>query len=447
MRHSDIQAQQPNLEIVRPRSLEALSCAAVDQCKFDQGFVRPAYENFCFSRLPGFTETVLLGTSNLPTLPPEVHDAVASFHRPGLQSFDHVVFVFFDAFGWESLQRFRESSLFLQQFDQRGLVAKTTSQFPSATAAHIATSFCGLPAYEHMVCGWDYYEPNVGRMIRPLKFAFTDEPQPDSLRRAGVSPEKVLPPSRIIPVLTSQGVTVRFRGPQEYYASTFNTAYGESEGYRSLDHGVAQVVDLIKAGPHKSYQHLYIDSYDSTCHKFGIGAPQSDEVARKALESLRGLLQDASLPPTLLIVSADHGHIKSPPQNAIPLNVVVPGIEDLLKRDSRGAPIRFSGGLRHLFLHPEPQYQEHLVAELRGKLHGAANVMTLPELQTAGLLGPKAIDQSFADRLGTIGILPYAGHSVYWFEPPLFQYGDASHHGGASFQEMETPLLMMPLGV
>ena len=125
----------------------------------------------------------------------------------------------------------------------------------------------------------------------------------------------------------------------------------------------------------------------------------------------------------------------------------MPGIEQLLKRDARGSPIRFSGGLRHLFLHPEPQHQEHLVAELKSKLYGAAKVMTLPELQAAGFLGPKAIDQAFIDRLGTIGILPYAEHSVYWFEPPLFKYVDTSHHGGASFQEMETPLLMMPLGV
>jgi hypothetical protein len=432
--------QETDAQLRLPTNLERLSTAAVDACKFGPGFVRPAYENFCFSRLPGFFEHTLLGSTERANFPQAVLSAI--------ERFDHIIFVFVDAFGWQTFERFRDSAPFLREVDRHGAVLKTTSQFPSTTATHVTTAFTGLAAYEHEICGFDYFEPRVGRMIRPLRFAFSDE-NPDSLRTAGYSPAEVLPDSLMIPRLRSNDVMLRFFGPEAFFPSSFNSNYAPSEvlqGFDSFSHGIERARFMVGGSPRTSYQSVYTETYDSTCHKWGVAADQSDQAARDILRALERFLQWSGLPRTLLVISADHGHISDIQGGGIPINKVVPDITSMLKRDVRGSPIRFSGGLRHLCLHPRPECEQHLLGLLRERLAGAATVMTVPELEHAGLLGPGKVKDSFISRLGTIGILPHAGYSVYWDEAPRFTYGDRSHHGGASAQEMETPLLLLPLG-
>lgn len=426
--------------LARPSTLLQSSLSAVEGCRFGEGFVRPAYENFCFSNLPGFFEQTLLGSTSRGSLPNEV--------ARSLGDFDHVIFAFVDAFGWQSFERFRESSRFLQAFEKDGLVLKATSQFPSTTAAHVTTIMSGLPAYEHEVCGWDYYEPRVGRMIKPLRFSFSEDKDPGTLRTMGFTASQVLPRGNFISNLLDNEVNVQFHGPAAFYPSPFNLRYAPKHtlrGYSSVRAAIGSIVEAISEKPSRSFHSLYIDSYDSTCHQHGVGAPKSDEVATEILRAL-GTFLNYSIPgKTLLVVSADHGQISDVPGNKIAVNLIVPELPSLLKLDGRGEPIRFSGGKRYLFLHPRDDVRDSLVAELRAKLSGAATVMTLPELHSAGLLGPGPLKDSFAERLGSIGILPHAGFSVSWFEPPTFEDRDLSGHGGVSPQEMETPMLFLPL--
>jgi hypothetical protein len=426
--------------LVMPQSLEQLSMAAVRACHLNEGFVRPAYDDFCFSGIPGFIEHTLTGSTNLRCFPQEVLSAVGRF--------DHVVFVFFDAFGWESFQRFRDSSPFLEAIDRDGIVMQTTSQFPSTTAAHVITAQSGQAAFEHQVCGWEYYEPNVGKMIKPLPFSFCDQPSRDSLLRAGFSPEQVLPSSNFIPNLMRKGVSVRFHGPEAFYPSSFGKQYAPVEslrGFASLAEGVDAVLKTFSAKPVRSYQMLYHDAYDVVCHGSGVGSSLADTVAQKTLKDLERLLSLRGNPRTLLLVSADHGQIKEHDDGAVAINHVMPTLEDLLKRDLVGSPIFFSGGKRHLCLHPRSECEDFVVHELRAKLAGAADVLTLDQMFQAGLLGPFEASPSFVERLGSVAVLPKPGFSVYW-DKPGFGRGDPSSHGGVSPQEMETPLLLMRLG-
>ena len=421
-------------------SLEARSISAVDACRFGDGFVRPAYEGFCFSNLPGLFEKLIFGSTAKSSFPKEVSDKLGVY--------EHVIFAFVDAFGWESFERFRDTSRFLKAVDRDGIVIKSTSQFPSTTAAHVSTILSGLPVYDHGVCGWDYYEPRVGRMVKPLVYSFSEDKDPDTLRKAGFSPELVLPRGHFLSNLRARDVHVELHGPAAYYPSPFNLRYSPINsvyGYSSLREGVARICESLMAKPGRSYHTLYADKYDSACHEFGVGAPQSDAVATEILRSLGTFLNRSFPLRSLLIVSADHGQIATPAGQKIAVNTLLPGIEKLLKLDIRGEPIRFSGGKRYLFLHPKDEHRESIVQELRSKLHGAATVMTLPELGAAGLLGPGPLKESFAERLGSVGILPHTGYSVHWYEPPMFDDKGLSGHGGLSPQEMETPVLFLPL--
>lgn len=425
----------------RHTSFEEMSTSAVNACRFGPGFVRPAYEHFCFSNLPGFFEQLLTGSTTRGNFPSALGNALGRY--------DHVIFVFFDAFGWESFQRFRASSPFLRRFDNDGIVMKTTAQFPSTTAAHVTTMMSGQPAFTHEVCGWNYYEPRAGRMIKPLPFSFSEDKEPGTLAAAGFTPSSILPSGSFFEDLARKAVDVELHGPMAFFPSPFGTRYADASifrGFQSLGEGLANVRGSLQSRAAPSYRFLYADAYDTACHQHGVGANEADSVAQAMLDDLCGFTEGGFPQRTLLVLSADHGQVMDAPKNSIPINHLIPNITEYLKRDALGQPIRFSGGRHHLFLHPQDSAREHLLAELRNKLSGAAEVATLQELSKMGLLGPDPISESYAERLGSIGILPHAFHGVYWEEPPAFTNDEPSTHGGTTWQEMETPVLLLPLG-
>jgi hypothetical protein len=421
-------------------SFEERSSGAIRASAISSDIVRPAYDSFCFAHLPGLCETVLLGNTARMSFPKELQSAVGRF--------DHVVFCFFDAFGWRSFERFRETSPLLKAVDQQGITLKTTSQFPSTTAVHVTTEVTGKPFFEHAVCGWDYFEPRVGRMIKPLRFSFSEDGESGTLLKAGLKPESVLPGADLLPSLIQKGVTVYRHGPEAYFPSPYNSSFcplSSIKGYSSLDSGVKSVQSVIDEGVKKSYQVLYTDDYDIICHKQGVVSDDADRVAQATLRSLESFLNWSPKTPTLLILTADHGQITTSDAGTINILTLVPDIREYLKKDARGLPIRFSGGSRNLFLHVREDCIDQLSNELRQRLAGAATVMTVPEACQAGMLGVTRVSEGLSERLGTLLVIPHRGYVVGWIEPPEFSEAPFSNHGGASPEEMETPLLLLPL--
>ena len=74
--------------------------------------------------------------------------------------------VLLDAFGWAFVQRHADHP-FLRRLE----ITQASSQFPSTTTAHLTTLYSGLPVTEHGLYEWRCYEPLVGKVIRPLRFA------------------------------------------------------------------------------------------------------------------------------------------------------------------------------------------------------------------------------------------------------------------------------------
>jgi hypothetical protein len=419
---------------------ESVSKQLVSQARLSGGAVRPLYGSLCFSSLPGLIEKSLLGETRRSC--PDWLNAKA------LGDFDRVVFVFFDAFGWESFERFRDDSAALQRFNSDGLVLQTTSQFPSTTATHVTTIMSGKSGYEHEVCGWDYYEPRAGRVIRPLKYLDSALPDTSPMSKLQSATEDVLPGGDFLTGLMRAGVELNLHGPAAYFPSTYSSRYVSAQacqGYQTLEEGFGKVAQNLRQSGGKSYDYVYIDSYDTACHKEGVGGRGPDEVARFVLAQINGLIEKERHDKTLLIVSADHGQIANKPGGSLKLQDFCPDIASYLKRDSRGEPIRFSGGPRYLFLHAREDAAPALINQLSDKFADTASILNMEELGGAGFLGPTPVANSYLERLGTIAILPNPGYSVAWHEPPVFTKQDYSGHGGVSPQEMETPLLLLPL--
>ena len=86
--------------------------------------------------------------------------------------------------GWRSCERHADHPLL-----RRLEIEPLRSQFPSTTTAHLTTLYSGLPVEEHGLYEWRCYEPQEGRVIRPLLFAPAHEGMP-TLR---ITPQQLLP--------------------------------------------------------------------------------------------------------------------------------------------------------------------------------------------------------------------------------------------------------------
>ena len=67
------------------------------------------------------------------------------------------------------------------------------------------------------------------------------------------------------------------------------------------------------------------------------------------------------------------------------------------------------------------------------------------ELLDAGLFGP-APSAALRQRLGDVVVLPVLGEAVYWYTPGRFRQTLWGQHGGLTAQEMEIPLIALPVG-
>src|SRR4051812_9935383 len=105
------------------------------------GTVRPLPDGYTFAALPATVERLLLGRNDGGLPPAALGDAPARV--------ECVVLVLLDAFGWRFLDRHADRHPLLRRFIDHGTVAKLTTQFPSATPAHVTTLHTGRPVVEH----------------------------------------------------------------------------------------------------------------------------------------------------------------------------------------------------------------------------------------------------------------------------------------------------------
>ena len=155
----------------------------------------PAHGRACFDMLPATVVAALTGASVDPPL-----DLGRLAGR-----YEHVVIVYFDAFGWKWYERHSEHPL-LEHARAHGHVSKLTSQFPSTTAAHMTTIHTGLPVGSHGVYEWFMLLRKANRIIAPLLFSFAGDAIPNTLLDHGVSPSDVFPEGDFYATLRQAGV-------------------------------------------------------------------------------------------------------------------------------------------------------------------------------------------------------------------------------------------------
>jgi predicted AlkP superfamily pyrophosphatase or phosphodiesterase len=418
---------------------------AVDGSTFSQHFIRPRYDSYCFSNIPA-TIAWLLSGQGQPALPLDVFGDLPT-------SYEKVIFFFVDGFGWRFFERYAEHYPILKTIATDGVVSKLTSQFPSTTAAHVTSIHTGLDVGQSGVYEWYYYEPLVDEIIMPLRFSFGyDRMTPDTLKRAGIPSTAFFPQQTFYQGLLAQGITSHVFQPQAYAHSTYSQIVFQGaaiHGYTSLSEALASLAELVKTpefGP--TYYFFYFDRIDSKGHLAGPDSPVFDE----AVKEFSTALYDALYQPargktgkTLLLLSADHGHMQVDPHTTFYLNVHLPELTRLFKTNARGVPIVPAGSPRDMFLYIREEQMPEAIALLQQRLAGKAEIYATQDLLAQGFFGTHAPSPELLGRLGNVVILPLPGETVWWLEAGSYDMTFLGHHGGLTPHEMEIPLLALPL--
>lgn len=405
-------------------------------------FVKPEYGARCFSDIPGFIRSLLVGGES-SALRPE------SFERLP-QRYQTVLLLFIDAFGWRFFEQTADRYPFLQRFVRQGSVSKLTSQFPSTTAAHVTALYTGQPVGQHGVFEWQYYEPLLDAIVQPLPFTFAGEKQPEALRATGVTGEAILPRNEFVRGLRAAGVNVVVSQPGLLNGSTYSQMISQGAvtlPYKTQPETLVNLGIAMDEAEGPALFSLYLPQIDAICHDYGPDSMQLEaemDACFAGLESWFRREQARGRSDTLLMLTADHGQVSVDPDTVVYLNTrpEFADLKPMLRTNRQGQVLAPAGSPRDMFLYVQPDRIEEARGLLSTLLAGKAVVARTGDLVAEGYFGPPPFSPNFLPRLGDLVILPFEGESVWWHEKDRFEMKFYGHHGGLTAGEMEIPLLL-----
>ncbi|ERJ10900.1 alkaline phosphatase family protein [Haloplasma contractile] len=422
--------------------LNTNSIDAVNNSLFSKRFMKPLNDTYCFENIPG-TVKYLLGAENAGKALPK--DVIGSKN-----SYNKVVVLLIDGFGWKFFEKYKEHSRFISDAIERkdAVVSKLTTQFPTSTTSNITTMHTGMSVSQSGILEWFQYEPLIDDAYTPFLFNRAGEVNTDTLVNEGIKPEDILPRRSVYEDLKNNQINSYSFHYEYINESTYSSLISkdtEQIHYEVLSEGLEVLRQKLKQNE-KAYYYFYYPDFDKYCHKNG---PDSEEAETEIIKTLNDLdvffeTIQGEVSDTLFILTADHGLTSVVPERAIYLNKECPEILEHLKTKSNGDYIAPCGGFRNMFLHVKEGKVNDVKEVLSKQLHGKAEVFTIPELLDEGIFGSNEPSPDFLRRVGDLVILSYKDEAVWWYEEEKFSVNILGQHGGLTKEEIEIPFVVSP---
>ncbi|UPW00469.1 alkaline phosphatase family protein [Halorussus gelatinilyticus] len=397
------------------------------------GYLFPDYEGYCFANVP-HTVAAALGVETGRTLP---DDALAGVS----DEFERVLVVLVDGLGFRQWRRERDRHPLLDRLSTVGRVTPLTSVYPSETAAAMTTFHTGALPVEHGVVGWNVYEPTTDEAFEALPFQTKDGDEP------AVSRSEVADADPLYPELADAGVSSHHVVPFDE-----TTAGATTRVYESLDEFPVTVAETVADAADPAYCFAYLDHVDAAAHESGTESADYRETVGEVFDALDAVVSkldaEGTADETLLVVTADHGHVNTDPER----NVNLDRREDLLaalRRRDDGTPVKFAGSMRNGHLHlrdDSPENAAEVAADLRADLD--ARVFERAEIldgDASGgdrfdghLFGDAPASETFRRRLGD-AVVSHRDLGVWWGNEEPGELAYVGMHGGLHPDEMLVP--------
>jgi len=394
----------------------------------EDGSLFPAYEDYCFANVP-HTVASLLGADTGRTLPDDALDGVET------GDVDTVVVALVDGFGLDGWKRTRDDHEFLRRVTERGVVTPLTSIYPSETAAAITTFHTGRLPAEHGVVGWNVYEPTVDEAFEALPFRTKSGGEP-----AGLSRDDVANAEPLYPDLAAEGVESTLVDPH-----AAEQPGARERPYERLDEVGTVLRDAVETADDPAYVFAYVPHVDHAAHAEGTDSATYDETVGAVFDQLEAALGDgidgATAENTLLVVTADHGHVDTDPARNVDLSAV-DGVVDSLRQHADGSPVRFSGSPRNVHLQLPPDRVDGVRDDLVAR--GDARAFTREEALDRDLFGDVEPSATFRRRCGDL-VLTHRDLGTWWGDAEPEELDLVGMHGGLHPHEMLVPFAAVRL--
>jgi hypothetical protein len=409
----------------------------------DAHLVKPMTADYSFGNIPNTVEMLLTGAQRRPVLPPDCFGG--SYPKP-----KRVVVILIDAFGYQFWQRYAARSKTLTRVLKEGVLTPISALFPSTTAASISTLNLGVPPSEHSLYEWNVYIPAYGEVIQSLAFA-TIGSQPVPCQAKGYDPREMLSVHETIHTrLRRQGVRSVQLAHADYAHSPYNSVIGVGADvipHRSLQEALGHLRACLHTPPSApELVGFYWAGLDYVAHVFGPSSAEFEAETLAFWSAMDATLAGLPDPETLILFTADHGHVGARAEDTLYLNHRWPQLRQWLSVSATGQTIWPNGSPRDVFLHIVPERRAETLKLLQVGLADVATVMTVDAAIASLLFGPGPIHPELRRRLGDILVLPHLGHFIWWHEPGLMGNPLHGHHGGLSREEMTTILGVYPGG-
>jgi len=245
------------------------------------------------------------------------HFGVETHHPPyplgdfvDLNGVRKIVLVILDAMGYRNLEKLRERRTL--RILERGKFLIGTSVFPTTTATAL-TSFCtALTPQEHGMMGYILFLKEFGTLTNMIEFSPVGFPR-DSLLERGLNIHHFLERETIFQKLRKEGVK-----PVAVTANIFrNTGLSKMhhegalvKGYHSISDMVTIIKKILREDE-RTFVFAYWGLADTLGHRLGADGAAYQTELYWVLRILENELVNILPKDTLLIISSDHGQVKT----------------------------------------------------------------------------------------------------------------------------------------
>ncbi|MCC6532105.1 MAG: alkaline phosphatase family protein [Burkholderiales bacterium] len=342
----------------------------------------------------------------------------------------NIVFFLVDGLGYNYLAELGRGGAL---FDH--LAGRLTSVFPSTTASAITTSFTGASPQEHGHIGWFNWFPEAEVVAAALPFRRRGDDVP--LGEIGIRSEQLFAARSLFDRLDVRSLVVSHQPIIDSDYSRHFCGRAQRSGYSDLTGLVDCVVAAVRASSERKYVYAYYPGLDALAHKHGIASTQTATRLTAIDAAFADLLRRLSGTDTALVVSADHGFIDTPPDEALELERF-PQLAELLRLPLTGEP-------RVAFCHVTPGATEEFIRRAQGALGARAEVRASREIIAAGWFGPGTPHPRLADRAGDVTLVMRGHGTIRDHLPGEKRHVLIGNHGGVTEDEMLVPLVVARL--
>jgi hypothetical protein len=428
------------------------TAAALETFELDgERFVRPDFAGHGLANIAPTVLRVLAPDADTTlTLPPLSADVLPERLTTGVR---HVVLLMADGLGHLQLLReiergnapnLRELIARADAGDERVSYQPITSVFPTTTVSALGSVNSAVTPAEHGLLSYTIYVPELDMVADLIRWGPVNRRVSFIDPEFGKAPEEFFWAPTIYARLHAAGIERTFAvNPSGFSGSALTRMLHQQAtycGYVATSSMVALVPRLLADKSKPSYIYGYWPTVDTISHVVG---PRTDEHGAEvaAFDSAVGRLLDR-LPredDTLVMLSADHGHIDSGPDYQVSLDEHLELLAML-----RVPP---AGERRAVYLYVREGAAEQVVTYARARLGEVAAVMTREQAVQLGLFGPRLSEQAL-QRIGDVLLFPRSnlqlvatvrGPDGTPLHAPLFH----GLHGGLTEDEALVPLLAL----